>query len=1057
MSFFSSLLSYAVGISFSAIALLIKLWLEPLFSRSLGSIFYIAVLLSAWYGGFRVGLVTIFLSALVIDYFILPPKNQPWLSHPKDLFELITFIIIALIINLLTSNFQQSKQKIKKLNQQLTQENSWQLQMALSAAHMAIWDWDVVTGDIKWSPEHERLFGIAIGSFDGKFDTFAACLHPEDRHQVTQALQQTLHNQTPYQSEYRIIWPDGSIHWIESRGQAFCDAAGKLWRVIGTIMAIDDRKQVQNLLQQQFEQQRLVMEMTQKIRQSLNLPEILQTTVDEVRQFLKCDRAIVFQFSPDMSGTVVVESVSPNFTAILSTNIKDPCLSGNYTALFQAGLVTAKTDIYSPKINQCHLDLLENFQVRANLVVPILNKDELWGLLIAHHCLEPREWQSSEIILLQQLASQVSIAIQQSTLFQQLQTELSERKQIEIALRQSEQRYRSLVNASAQIVWLTDADGMTIIASEKWEELTGQTPTEKLGWGWLNCVHPEDRDRTFAAWQESYQNRTFYETEYRLRMKDGNYRYFFARGVPILDADGEISEWIGTCTDITERKLSEATLRENQIQLQRQLAEIENIYQSAPIGLNVLDTDLRFVRINQRLAEINGFSVEEHIGRTVRELLPDLADTSDQLLRPILETGKPLLNVEISGTTPAQPGVKRTWLESFLPLKNGDAIIGISTVCEEITERKQAEAELKQAKEELEIRVAERTAQLRKINANLQQSESILRSFFNSSAMLMGIVELHNNDILHISDNLAAAQFFGTTPEAMQNKFASDLGVPQIIIQQWVNHYYQAQQIQAPLRFEYPHETTKGQRWLSASVCPIAISANGYPRFSYIVEDITEREQAKEHIEASLREKEVLLKEIHHRVKNNLAIVSSLIQMQSRRTQDAQANEILRDSHNRIASIALVHETLYSSKDLANIDFSQYISKLTTHLFDSYNTKYQQIEIKTQIEDVILDIEIAVPCGLIINELISNALKYAFPDERNGKIKVKFYQENEHDLILLIQDNGIGLPENFDSQKSKTLGINLVRGLVQQLRGSMTINCQQGTEFRIFLRNLRHF
>ncbi|MBH8564172.1 PAS domain S-box protein [Nostoc sp. CENA67] len=315
--------------------------------------------------------------------------------------------------------------------------------------------------------------------------------------------------------------------------------------------------------------------------------------------------------------------------------------------------------------------------------------------------------------------------------------------------------------------------------------------------------------------------------------------------------------------------------------------------------------------------------------------------------------------------------------------------------------------------------------------------------------MLMGIVELHNNDILHISDNRAVAEFFGTTPEAMQNRFASDLGVPQQTIQEWVSYYRQAQQVQAAVRFEYSHDTPNGQRWLAASVCPIAVSPTGYPRFSYIVEDITASKQDKEHIEASLREKEVLLKEIHHRVKNNLGIVSSLLQMQSRRTQDAQANAILRDSHNRIASIALVHEKLYCSQDLANIDFAHYIRNLTAHLFASYNTSSNLIQLSINTEKVSLDIETAVPCGLIINELVSNALKYAFPDNRAGQIKVKFYQENEHNLILIVQDNGIGLPENFDHKKSKTLGINLVQGLVKQLRGSIDINCQQGTEFRI--------
>lgn len=149
-------------------------------------------------------------------------------------------------------------------------------------------------------------------------------------------------------------------------------------------------------------------------------------------------------------------------------------------------------------------------------------------------------------------------------------------------------------------------------------------------------------------------------------------------------------------TALLERQQVEVALQESQAQLQQQLAEIEAIYQSAPIGLNFLDTDLRFVRINQRLAEMNGLPVEAHLGRTVREVLPDLADTAESLLRQILATGEPLLNVEVVGETPAQPGVQRTWLESFLPLKDGDRIIGISIVCEEITRRKQAESEREQ-------------------------------------------------------------------------------------------------------------------------------------------------------------------------------------------------------------------------------------------------------------------------------------------------------------------------------------------------------------------------
>jgi PAS domain S-box-containing protein len=169
--------------------------------------------------------------------------------------------------------------------------------------------------------------------------------------------------------------------------------------------------------------------------------------------------------------------------------------------------------------------------------------------------------------------------------------------------------------------------------------------------------------------------------------------------------DIRIAKWgdgfVATWRDITDRKQTEVELQKSQAQLQQQLAEIEAIYQNAPIGLGILDTNLQFIRINQRLAEINGYSVEAHLGRTVRELLPDLADAAEQIFYPILETGEPRLNVEIRGETPAQPGRQRIWLEHFLPLKHGNRVIGISIVCEEITERIQVEAALRQSEARL--------------------------------------------------------------------------------------------------------------------------------------------------------------------------------------------------------------------------------------------------------------------------------------------------------------------------------------------------------------------
>ncbi|HEY9741546.1 MAG TPA: GAF domain-containing protein [Coleofasciculaceae cyanobacterium] len=184
---------------------------------------------------------------------------------------------------------------------------------------------------------------------------------------------------------------------------------------------IIQRQQAEAILQQQFQRERLIGSIAQRIRQSLNLEKILNATVDEVRQVLQTDRVILFRFEPDWSGNVVVESVDSSWPAILGTNIYDPCFEADYVWPYQQGRVKAIEDIYTEELHPCHLDLLARLKVRANLVVPVLNGEKLWGLLVAHHCSDSRHWQQFEIDLLTSLASQLAIAIQQSQLYEQAQ------------------------------------------------------------------------------------------------------------------------------------------------------------------------------------------------------------------------------------------------------------------------------------------------------------------------------------------------------------------------------------------------------------------------------------------------------------------------------------------------------------------------------------------------------------------------------------------------------------------------------------------------------------
>jgi two-component sensor histidine kinase len=196
-------------------------------------------------------------------------------------------------------------------------------------------------------------------------------------------------------------------------------------------------------------------------------------------------------------------------------------------------------------------------------------------------------------------------------------------------------------------------------------------------------------------------------------------------------------------------------------------------------------------------------------------------------------------------------------------------------------------------------------------------------------------------------------------------------------------------------------------------------------------------------------EKEVLLKEIHHRVKNNLQIISSLLNLQSSRVTDPGTIQSLRDSQSRVRSMALIHEKLYQSQSLAKIDFGEYVKSLAGDLFRSYRQSLTGIELNIQTDKVLLELDQAVPCGLILNELITNALKYAFPDGRNGTITVELRAGSEQNINLRVADNGIGMPLDFDILKANSLGLQLINSLVSQLDGRLELGNSQGTDFLV--------
>ncbi|MBD2516096.1 GAF domain-containing protein [Nostoc sp. FACHB-973] len=300
------------------------------------------------------------------------------------------------------------------------QESEERWQLALQGNNDGIWDWNLKTNEVFFSTRWKEMLGYEDHEVCNCWDEWTKRIHPDERDLVVQTFQDHFAKKTPfYVCEYRVQCQDGSYKWILDRGQALWDALGDVVRMVGSYTDITDRKRTEEELKRQNLRSQLFSEITLKIRESLQIDEILQITVTEVQKLLQADRVLIFQLCPDGSGTVVQEAALPGWPVILGKNIIDPCFKEEYLERYRQGRISAIEDIQTAYIQPCHREFLEQFAVKANLVVPILLRDGIWGLLLAHQCAAPRKWNNFETELLQQLGNQIGIALSQAQLLEQ--------------------------------------------------------------------------------------------------------------------------------------------------------------------------------------------------------------------------------------------------------------------------------------------------------------------------------------------------------------------------------------------------------------------------------------------------------------------------------------------------------------------------------------------------------------------------------------------------------------------------------------------------------------
>ncbi len=837
------------------------------------------------------------------------------------------------------------------------------------------------------------------------------------------------------------------------------------------------RRHAEMVLWQQTKRERLVTQIAQHIRQSLDLDEVLATTVEDVQLFLQADRVLIYRLWEDGTGSAINETVLPNYSIILGQSFPEEVFPREYHEAYSRGKTLAIANVAQAKIEPCLVDFVKQFGVQAKLVVPILQENRhiepsgesnstpaiptLWGLLIAHQCSSPRKWETWEVELMQQLATQVAIAIQQSELYKQLQqlnaelelrvqqrteelaqanaflrTEIVERKRTEVALRHTNDTLQALVKASPRAIVMLDLEGKVKIWNPAAEQMFGWTEAEVMDRP--NPITLNDRQADNPTLQTSVLQGTPYsQLELRDQKKDGTPIDIIFSSAPLPDSNGQIGGIVAVIADITEQKQ-----QEEQVRLLQSVVVNTNdaivITEAEPID----EPGPRIIYVNEAFTHITGYSPEEVIGKNPRILQGAKTDRAE--LHKIRQALACWESVTVEVINYRKDG-SEFWNEfSIVPVadKNGWYTHWIA-VQRDTTGRKQADRALR-------------------------QSEERFRSLIENALDIIMILDI-DGTIRYVSPSVEKVLGYTAAELAIKNVFES------IHPDDFTNAYYsltsaiQNSEPVRPIEFRYRHKENSW-RTLEAISQPF-VGSDAIPRIMVNARDITERKRLDEIRLALEREKELstlktrFFSMASHEFRTPLSTALAAAQvLENSGDEWEDSNKRLRNLH-RIQGavknmVQLLDDILTINRaETGKLEFnpkqtnleslcSDFIEEIQLSAGNQYTLMFT-----CQGSAILVCLDEKLVRSILAN-LLSNAIKYS-PQGGDVHLNLEFKQNA---VLLQIQDWGIGISSDDQKQlfepfyrgknvrtiSGTGLGLVVVKKCVDLHQGNIKIKSEVG-------------